>query len=77
MKYLLELDRNVEGEWDYTLFRWEKPLAGLNANGVYKHMDGGIIDGDHFPANSYNEVIREIREYHDITEGNEVNMIEY
>lgn len=75
MKYLLELDRNVDGDWSYTLFKWEKPLAGLNANGVYKHMDGGIIDGDH--GFQYNEAIREIRLYHDITEKDELNMIEY
>lgn len=76
MKYLLELDRDVDGDWSYTLFKWEKPLAGLNANGVYKHWDGGIIDGEHFSQYHYNEVIREIREYHGITE-DEVNMIEY
>ena len=75
MKYLLELDRNVEGDWDYTLFRWEKPLSGLNANGVYKHMDGGLVDYDYFPE--YNEAIREIRLYHNITEKDELNMIEY
>jgi len=75
MKYLLELDRNVDGDWDYTLFRWEKPLAGLNANGVYKHMDGGIIEYEHFPQ--YNEAIREIRLYHNIGEEDELIMIEY
>lgn len=75
MKYLLELDRNVEGDWDYTLFRWEKPLAGLNANGVYKHIDGGFIDGDH--GFQYNEAIREIRLYHNISKEDELNMIEY
>lgn len=77
MKYLLQLDHNFEGDWSYTLYRWWKPPSGLNANGVYKHWDGGIIDGEHFSQYHYNEVIREIREFHDITGEDELDMIEY